>query len=969
MPVVNVNDAIGILKRRVNTFLSSQGTSLLIYGPEGIGKTHLLQELKEVIPVSCFTLFSNSPRALSRSIQYLLDENPNLKKKLGSYVQFDKPQDIKSLKEILYAFIRISPVIFIMEDVDMLKPIERKRLEELLNEFDDKKILFIFSSKQKNILPCKEIFELRPYGMGDIINLLESKGIKSDFSFVYWLFLASNGIIGKIEKIMRKLSYRSKRNLKGSTLNFLTDSLNTLPSKIRKKLCLMSHLPYIDSGIAKELLPLEELIEKGILFEREGKYFFNPMMDFSFCDSFRVNEGDEIRSICEILCNEKSINAIHLLSASSRISVPKKSDTMDCLTYIFLKSVHEGLEFSAFEAGKLLCRYFTPRSLEIFLKNHPETLHYVPLKALKRMEVEGKLPSLGLPFLYIKEGKYQKAWDVLMDGTVFNQADPLSKGLLYRKRAEVAYSFGRIKEALGETRNAKRYFHPQKNYFHRKRAEFFEETLLCWLGKKKFDRAKVYTFLSENIGHPMDLFNVFIYYLDMFLLTGYFEDFLNIVSFFNFPVTESDRIINTLLKAECLIEKGEVPVEEVEGLLKSIKVNEQSIWYPVKLRLTATMLLNNGRFREALKFLDEASRIYREGGFNIGYEKSMILKNEILYLLKGKKVPMTSLGKKVSELKILDLFKYEAKIRMFCFTGKLKEVKKLWIRYIENCVRFSAEKRAYYFAKRIERIGIKLKPPERKKIKIEFFGTFNITLLDGTIETKIGSLKSLYLLALLASSEITKRYLTPRKIAQIIWPDMPPERQIHNVHWLMNSIRNNLGEVFQRNKNFISLDPNKIEVDIVEFNNLYREGKKLIKFGNMESAIEKLIRAIDLYRGEPFENIVWDPLDMLIWTLRDMLLDACYILSSFFLKTFRMSMAIKYAQIGLQADPFSEDFHKVRIIGELLKGNFGSARQYFDRFSETLQKELSLSPSFSWYEVVKEFNLLISNKKSNIHEV
>ena len=298
MPVVNVNDAIGILKRRVNTFLSSQGTSLLIYGPEGIGKTHLLQELKEVIPVSCFTLFSNSPRALSRSIQYLLDENPNLKKKLGSYVQFDKPQDIKSLKEILYAFIRISPVIFIMEDVDMLKPIERKRLEELLNEFDDKKILFIFSSKQKNILPCKEIFELRPYGMGDIINLLESKGIKSDFSFVYWLFLASNGIIGKIEKIMRKLSYRSKRNLKGSTLNFLTDSLNTLPSKIRKKLCLMSHLPYIDSGIAKELLPLEELIEK---LDETGKetdcfYLGNKKIDTEKSDLFflcRENFKDE----------------------------------------------------------------------------------------------------------------------------------------------------------------------------------------------------------------------------------------------------------------------------------------------------------------------------------------------------------------------------------------------------------------------------------------------------------------------------------------------------------------------------------------------------------------------------------------------------------------------------------------------------------------------------------------------------
>ena len=105
------------------------------------------------------------------------------------------------------------------------------------------------------------------------------------------------------------------------------------------------------------------------------------------------------------------------------------------------------------------------------------------------------------------------------------------------------------------------------------------------------------------------------------------------------------------------------------------------------------------------------------------------------------------------------------------------------------------------------------------------------------------------------------RVVSIHRLVDGIWPDDPPASAIHNIRTYVHGIRRVLNECgdsadrLARSAVGYQLNVADDELDLLRFRHLAADGHRAMKQDEAPAAVERLSRAVDLWRGAPLEDL------------------------------------------------------------------------------------------------------------------
>jgi len=218
-----------------------------------------------------------------------------------------------------------------------------------------------------------------------------------------------------------------------------------------------------------------------------------------------------------------------------------------------------------------------------------------------------------------------------------------------------------------------------------------------------------------------------------------------------------------------------------------------------------------------------------------------------------------------------------------------------------------------------------------KPRQIYTFGSLQIHGSGNALLLKGDKVRSLLAYLILNPRRLHRREL----IADIIWPDSPPERVRRNLSDTLHRLQKEIApDLIQIETDSIALQTNdNLWVDVWEFDALIA--------GNTPDNLQK---AIDLYQGDLLPDIYED------WVLADrelrrsQYLSALESLANQLEADGKLQQALTYSRRLILAEPLHEAAHQtyLRLLGRLRR--FGEAFAHYDYLCELLRSELDSKP-------------------------
>ena len=236
------------------------------------------------------------------------------------------------------------------------------------------------------------------------------------------------------------------------------------------------------------------------------------------------------------------------------------------------------------------------------------------------------------------------------------------------------------------------------------------------------------------------------------------------------------------------------------------------------------------------------------------------------------------------------------------------------------------------------------KKPEsrRSRCRLRLLGGFELSVDDEPVQLPHQSERLCALLAL------GGRPLSRSRAATRLWADSCDDKAAANLRTALWSLRKAGSDVVVADGNRLRI-PDEVRVDL-------RDVRRLA---------DQIVRAEPDCAGRPTTDLnvdelaapllpEWDEewLDLERERVRQLSLHALEVECRRLLDAGRLAQAIDTALVAVSGDPLRESAHALLIEAYLQEGNVAAARVQFDRYNETLRRELGLKPTSALYELI-----------------
>src|SRR5690606_34963776 len=145
--------------------------------------------------------------------------------------------------------------------------------------------------------------------------------------------------------------------------------------------------------------------------------------------------------------------------------------------------------------------------------------------------------------------------------------------------------------------------------------------------------------------------------------------------------------------------------------------------------------------------------------------------------------------------------------------------------------------------------------PENGGVRVGVLGPLRV--VAGERSVRVGGVRLRALLARLALEAGNGGTVTSRVLVDALWPDEAPENPASALHSLVSRLRRALPTpgVLRSEPAGYRLDLPGDAVDAVRFERLAREGRRALRSGRRDAAVECLARALELWRGDPLADV------------------------------------------------------------------------------------------------------------------
>ncbi|HWJ74812.1 MAG TPA: bacterial transcriptional activator domain-containing protein [Kaistia sp.] len=228
-----------------------------------------------------------------------------------------------------------------------------------------------------------------------------------------------------------------------------------------------------------------------------------------------------------------------------------------------------------------------------------------------------------------------------------------------------------------------------------------------------------------------------------------------------------------------------------------------------------------------------------------------------------------------------------------------------------------------------------------RPVSIRFLGRFELQPPSGA-EARPNGVKTVLLLAWLTMPP--GKMHDRKRLSKLLWPDREEAQALASLRQSLWTLRKGLGDgppsPIMAERSSISIDPDAVAVDTVQFDRLIHKGAK----ADLEQVAE-------IYRGDFLAEFDLDDVDCygpLLFErrrLREMALSCLRSLVEMRAGSGDPDGAVAIAQRALSFDPLQEDVHAAIIRLHRDRGRLGLAPEQYDICRELLRRELGIAPS------------------------
>ena len=725
--------------------------------------------------------------------------------------------------------------------------------------------------------------DLKPIGLDEIWqSLLEFTGREQDPEFVKWLYNESGGVPLLIRQMLDVLMEQGILSKGQLVTDYRDADLSGIVEYHRRMIQSMK--------LSDDLLKFMSCIKsapESLLAQLSGKGNILRLK----CAGVIAVYGREVRIAGKIL--DRAIRSIY-------------GDT-DCEELVRELQVRAGLSKHLVKASDNQLKV-TQRLSDVNSLN--ET---IPPETVTKFKAADRL---------IHDGHLTEAIRILRG--IFDASDSAVV------RTIAAINMSHILFAMGEIEDSKRYLQESLKNARSAGINSFPEmaralgiTLYAFEGYTDRMFKEMWSLLSAG-GSEEVMKNVSSHYADVLFFRGLYDMRLSILNRAK-AESEEDRGVIMAHIAETLIEMGRY--QEAAKWVRRAKpvIGSVPLWSPVVKRLEAQLTLARGALSDADALIDNAIELYRRMNAIIGLIKSIAIKGEILMrmgrLSEGLRKISDAKGHVSSRGYILLLpYVLERAMRGLAHSdAEPQRFREEMFAYLSILDKLNARPRAFWFIQTLperhrKELASILSEGRAGFVWIKVLGPFKIITPSNDVLVKIGSNKARQLLLTLALAEAGYINTSAASLALMLWPDMPPDRQIHNIHWLFTHIRKTLGiNIFRKTGDQYRFDPNVVKTDVAEFMERIKKGDLEMQRGHRIEAIKDYEKALELVEGQPFVDVAFEALEPMLRYIENRITETYIHVANYYIDIFRPEKAIDYACLGLVVQPYSIELKELLV--------------------------------------------------------
>jgi DNA-binding SARP family transcriptional activator len=191
---------------------------------------------------------------------------------------------------------------------------------------------------------------------------------------------------------------------------------------------------------------------------------------------------------------------------------------------------------------------------------------------------------------------------------------------------------------------------------------------------------------------------------------------------------------------------------------------------------------------------------------------------------------------------------------------------------------------------------------------------------------------------------------TPRELlAEMLWPGTPSDTGANRLRVAIHSLRqidDDLHDLVQFDQGTYQLTGSRVEIDADRFEGLLAGAHSLEQSGDLERALTVYGEAEALYRGDYFEDDLYED-----WALvrrqhlRDLYLNLLIKLALLALERGDDEACISHCHEIVRQDSCSEDAYRLLMIAHGRRGNRARALRWYTLCEQALRRELDVEPS------------------------
>jgi DNA-binding SARP family transcriptional activator len=239
-------------------------------------------------------------------------------------------------------------------------------------------------------------------------------------------------------------------------------------------------------------------------------------------------------------------------------------------------------------------------------------------------------------------------------------------------------------------------------------------------------------------------------------------------------------------------------------------------------------------------------------------------------------------------------------------------------------------------------------------LSISLLGPF-LAELDGK---PVQGFRTAKVRALLAYLAVESHRSWPRSIlADLLWPDLPEKDAQSNLRNAISNLRRVIGDRW-RNPPFLLVSQDTLQfnqspatwLDIATFTDLVSTGGGMSPGGSHEETIERLERAIALYRGEFLEGFSVDSAPFEQWVtqksvqIHQQVLQALHRLVTGYEESGELDQALSHARCLVELEPWDEAAQRQLMRIYLYKGQRNVALAQYEACRQQLKNDLDIEP-------------------------